>query len=106
MKRFYNNIRPDEESLRFYCECECCGKRMIGERLPLLCRDVRTLARCKAGTAGAWKQKRYNKAKIKTYSKLILKFNLCQHCFKFVCDGCFDISDDLGACCECSQKKG
>ena len=105
MKVFFNNIRLDEESLRFYYACDRCGKRTYSGKLPLLCRGVRTLARCKTGTAGGWKQKAYNRAKHRAYSKLILQFNLCQHCFKFVCDDCFDTSDDLGACSECTRKK-
>ena len=100
---FFNNIRLDEESLRFYYACDRCGKRTYSGKLPLLCRGVRTLARCKTGTAGGWKQKAYNRAKHRVYSKLILQFNLCQRCFKFVCDGCFDTEADL--CHDCSRKK-
>ena len=103
MKVFFNNIRLDEESLRFYYACDRCGKRTYSGKLPLLCRGVRTLARCKTGTAGGWKQKSYNRAKHRAYSKLILKFNLCQHCFKFVCDDCFDT--EAGFCHDCSRKK-
>ena len=103
MKMFFNNIRLDEESLCFYYACDGCGKRMYSGKLPLLCRGVRTLARCEAGTAGGWKQKAYNRAKHRAYSKLILKFNLCQHCFKFVCDDCFDT--EAGFCHDCSRKK-
>ena len=38
MKQFYEHIRVDAETLRFYAMCLICGKKQYGAKIPLICR--------------------------------------------------------------------
>ena len=105
MKLFYKRIRVDAETLRFYAECPICGKRQYGAKIPLICRSVRTLARCANGRANKLSQSAFNHAKVKATQQLALRFNQCRHCFQCVCDDCYDSTDAFGACRDCFQKK-
>ena len=104
MKLFYKRIRVDAETLRFYAECPICGKKQYGAKIPLICRSVRTLARCADGRANKLSQSAFNHAKVKATQQLALKFNQCRHCFQCVCDDCYDSTDAFGACRNCVQK--
>ena len=104
MKLFYKRIRVDAETLRFYAECPICGKKQYGARIPLICRSVRTLARCANGRANKLSQSAFNHAKVKATQQLALRFNQCRHCFQCVCDDCYDSTDAFGACRDCFQK--
>ena len=105
MKLFYKQIRVDAETLRFYAECPICGKKQYGAKIPLICRSVRTLARCAGGRANKISQATFNHAKVKATQQLSLRFNQCRHCFQCVCDDCYDSTDAFGACRNCAQKK-
>ena len=104
MKLFYKRIRVDAETLRFYAECPICGKKQYGARIPLICRSVRTLARCADGRANKLSQSAFNHAKVKATQQLALRFNQCRHCFQCVCDDCYDSTDAFGACRDCFHK--
>ena len=104
MKLFYKRIRVDAETLRFYAECPICGKKQYGAKIPLICRSVRTLARCENGRANKLSQSAFNRAKVKATQQLALRFNQCRHCYQWVCDDCYDNTDALGACRDCFQK--
>ena len=104
MKLFYKRIRVDAETLRFYAECPICGKKQYGAKIPLICRSVRTLARCANGRANKLSQSAFNHAKVKATQQLALRFNQCRHCYQWVCDDCYDNTDALGACRDCFQK--
>ena len=105
MKQFYEHIRVDTETLRFYAMCPICGKKQYGAKIPLMCRSVRTLARCTKGMANKICQTAFNRTKANTTQQLAMQFNQCRHCYKWVCDECYDSTDSLGACRDCSQKK-
>jgi len=104
MKLFYKRIRVDAETLRFYAECPICGKKQYGAKIPLICRSVRTLARCANGRANKLSQSAFNHAKVKATQQLALRFNQCRHCFQCVCDDCYDSTDAFGACRDCFHK--
>lgn len=103
MKQFYELVRVDEETLRFFVPCQICGKRQYGAKIPLICRSVRTLARCAKGTANQICQAVFNRAKANATQFLAMQFNQCRRCHRWVCDGCYDSADALGACRNCSQ---
>ena len=105
MKQFYERIRVDVETLHFYAACPVCGKKQYGGKIPLLCRSVRTLARCFNGRAGALCQTVFNHAKANATLLLAIRFNQCRYCGQLVCDDCYDSADDLGACRDCAQRK-
>ena len=105
MKQFYEHIHVDAETLRFYAACPICGIKQYGARIPLLCRSVRTLARCVKGKANKISQTAFNHTKANTTQQLAIQFNQCRYCYRWVCDACFDISDDLGACRDCSEHR-
>ena len=105
MKQFYEHIRVDAEMLHFYAECPICGKKQYGAGIPLICRSVRTLARCAKGKANKISQAAFNHAKANATQQLALQFNQCRYCYRWVCDDCYDPTDVLGACRDCSQKE-
>ena len=105
MKQFYEHIHVDAETLRFYAACPICGKKQYGRKIPLICRSVRTLARCVNGKADKICQSAFNHAKANAALKLAIQFNQCRHCYQCVCDDCYDIADALGACRDCSKRK-
>ena len=105
MKQFYEHIRVDAETLRFYAKCPICGKKQYGVRIPLICRSVRTLARCAGGRANRFSQSAFNHAKANATQQLAMRFNQCRLCYQLVCDDCYDSTDALGACRDCSQKE-
>ena len=105
MKQFYEHIRVDGETLRFSVKCPICGKKQYGAKIPLLCRSVRTLAKCGDGTANRFSQRAFNHAKANATQQLAIRFNQCRHCYRLVCDDCYDNTDALGACMDCSHKK-
>ena len=105
MKQFYEQVRVDAETLRFYTECPICSKKQYGARIPLICRSVRTLARCANGRANKLSQATFNHTKATATQQLAIQFNQCRHCYRWVCDDCYDITDALGACRDCSRKE-
>lgn len=104
MKHFYERVRVDAETLRFYAKCPICGKKQHGARIPLVCRSVRTLARCAKGRANRISQKAFNHTKANSTQLLAMQFNQCRRCYRWVCDDCYDAADALGGCRDCSQK--
>ena len=104
MKQFYEHIRVDAEKLRFYIRCEICGKKQYGEKIPVICRNVRTLLRCTEGRANKISQAVFNHTKANATQLLAMHFNQCRHCYRWVCDDCYDITDSKGICIECSHK--
>ncbi len=105
MRQFYENVRVDAESLRFCAECESCAKKEYGAKVPILCRSVRTLARCEKGKANKLSQTLYNHAKANSTQLLAMKMNQCRHCNKWVCDSCYDNADEYGACSKCKKSE-
>ena len=104
MKQFYEHIRVDAEELCFSAECSVCGRKQYRGKLPFSCRSVRTLAKCVSGKANKISQTAFNHAKANATQQLALCFNQCRHCFGWVCDDCYDVTDTLGACRECSEE--
>ncbi len=105
MRQFYKNVGADAETLQFCAECEICGKKEHGTKIPFLCRSVRTLARCEKGKANKLSQALYNHAKANSTQLLAMKMNKCQHCYIWVCDNCYDAEDSFGACSKCSKQE-
>ncbi len=105
MRQFYEHIRVDAETLHFYAACEICGKKQFGTRIPMFCRRVQTLAKCAKGKANKLSQALFNHAKATSTQLLAIHFNQCRHCYNWVCDDCYDIGDELGACRNCSANK-
>ena len=105
MKQFYEHVRVDAETLRFYTKCPICGKKLYGAKIPFICRSVRTLAKCKKSKANKIYQTTFNHAKANATQLLAMQFNQCRHCFKWVCDKCYDSTDTLGACRDCQTKQ-
>ena len=105
MKQFYEHVRVDAETLRFYAECPICGKKQYGARIPLVCRSVRTLARCVKGKANTVSQSAFNHTKATATQQLALQFNQCRNCYRWVCDDCYDISGSDGACRDCVETR-
>jgi len=105
MKQFYELVLVDEESLRFYAKCSICGRKQYAAKLPILCRGIRTLARCKNGKANRLSQSAFNHRKAASVQLLAICFNQCRHCFRWVCDDCYDIDHANGACRNCSQSE-
>ncbi|MBE6933004.1 MAG: hypothetical protein E7464_06475 [Ruminococcaceae bacterium] len=103
MRQFYQSVRVDAESLRFYYQCSICGRMQYGEKLPLLCRGVRALARCAVGKGGM-SQRVFNRAKVQAVQQLALQFNQCRYCLRWVCDECYDMDHTDGICCTCTQE--
>ena len=97
-------VRVDAETLRFYAQCPICGKKQYGARIPLMCRSVRTHAKCAKGRANKLSQTIYNHAKATAVQQLAMYFNQCRHCYQWVCDKCYDINESDGACRDCSAK--
>ncbi len=106
MRRFYENVCTDAEALRFSAVCEICEKKLYGARVPFLCRNVRTLARCENGKANKLSQALYNRAKANSTQLIAMKLNQCLRCRSWVCDACFDNDDAVGVCNDCSKKDG
>lgn len=105
MKQFYEHIRVDAETLRFYVKCPICGKKQYGTKIPFNCRRIRTLARCAKGRAGKFNQTIFNHAKANATQQLAMLFNHCRYCYQWVCDKCYDVTDADSACRDCSLKK-
>ena len=105
MRQFYEQVRVDGETLRFYAQCPICGKKQYGARIPLMCRSVRTLAKCAKGQANKLSQTIYNHAKATSVQQLALQFNQCRNCYRWVCDDCYDISGSDGACRDCVETR-
>ena len=105
MRQFYEQVRVDAETLRFYARCPICGKKEFGARLPLICRNAGVLAKCAKGRANRFSQKAYNHAKAASTQQLALCFNQCRYCYRWVCDACYNIDDPHGACTDCSKKE-
>ena len=106
MRHFYERVHVDPETLHFYAACPICGRKYYAAKIPLLCRGVRTLAKCAKGKADRISQSLFNHAKANSVQQLTLRhFNQCRDCFRLVCDDCYDISDSDGACRECLQRK-
>lgn len=103
MKQFYEHIRVDAETLRFYVKCPICGRKQYGAKIPLSCRKIRTLARCAKGKANKLSQTAFNHAKANATQQLAMLVNHCRHCYKWVCDNCYDSNDFIGACRDCSS---
>ncbi len=103
MRQFYERILVDTETFRFSARCKICGKKEYGAKVPILCRSVRTLARCEKGKANKLRQALYNRAKANSTQLIAMKMNQCRHCNQWVCDDCYDNEDSLGACSECSK---
>ena len=101
MKQFYEQVRVDAETLRFSVQCPVCGRTQQGAQLPLLCRSVKTLERCVKGRAGRIRQSVFNHTRANATQALAMRFNLCRHCCRWVCDECYD---STGACRDCTQK--
>jgi len=106
MRKFYKNVRPDTETMRFCAECEICRKREYGLKIPVLCRSIRTLARCEKGTANKISRGLYNRAKANSTQVIAMKMNQCRNCYKWVCDNCYISEDEYGACTGCRKKEG
>ncbi len=104
MRQFYKNVEVDALTFYFCTRCEICGKKEYGVKIPVLCRSVRTLARCEKGEANKVSQALYNRAKAKSTQLIAMKMNKCQHCCLWVCDNCYNTEDSFGACNECSKK--
>lgn len=102
MRRFYENVDVDFESLRFYAGCPICGRKNYGGRIPLSFRDARKLDRCRHGRAGRLSQMVFNRIKASSVQLLAVHFNQCEKCRRFVCDDCFDSGE--GICAECKNK--
>lgn len=106
MRHFYERVHVDPDTLRFYAACPICGRKYYAARVPLLCRGVRTFAKCAKGKANRISQSLFNHAKANSVHQLPLRhFNQCRGCLRLVCDDCYDISHSDGACRECSQKE-
>jgi len=105
MKQFYEHVRVDAETLRFYVSCHICGKKEYGNRIPIICRSVKTLARCVHGNANRISQSVFNHAKANATQLLAMHFNQCRYCYNWVCDECYDIADSNGACISCSRSR-
>lgn len=105
MKQFYEHIRVDAEKLHFYAECQICGKKQYGARIPIICRSMRILAQCTKGSANRISRYAFNHTKAKTTQQLAMHFNQCRHCYRWVCDDCYDSTDSIGACLNCSQTR-
>lgn len=104
MKQFYEHVRVDGETLRFYAVCPICGRKQYGPRLPLICWSVRALTRCEKGQAARLWQSAFNRARANATQQLAMQFNQCRYCYRLVCDDCYDSADALGACRDCSRK--
>ena len=89
------------ETLQFCAECEICGKKEYGFKIPFLCRSIRTLARCEKGTANKISQGLYNRAKANATQMIAIKMNQCRQCRLWVCDSCYNNNDALGICRHC-----
>lgn len=105
MKQFYEHVRIDAETLRFHVQCHICGRKQYGSGLPLICRSVKTLAKCAKGKASKFKQAMFNRAKANATQLLAIHFNQCRCCYQWVCDACYDSTAADGACLNCSQKE-
>ncbi len=104
MRQFYKNVKLDTETLHFCAECEICCKKEYGVKIPILCRSIRTLARCEKGKANKISQALYNRAKANSTQLLAMKMNKCQHCGLWVCDKCYDAEASFGTCSKCSES--
>ena len=104
MRRFYEHVQVDRETLQFSAQCPICGKMQYGLKLPFRLRSIRTLAKCEKGTAGKIRQRVYNHAKSNSVQVIAMLFNQCRHCYRWVCDDCYDISDPDGTCRECMKQ--
>ena len=105
MRQFYKNVKLDAETMRFCAECEICGKKEYGLKIPFLCRGIRTLTRCEKGTANKISQALYNRAKANSTQVIAIKMNQCKHCYLWVCDNCYDNKDEYGAGSKCEKKE-
>lgn len=81
MRRFLEQVKPDAIRRGFYAECALCGARRYPLALPLL-------SPRREGAAG----------------RLVRYYNRCPECGRWVCDGCFDLTDGRGMCRECAGK--
>lgn len=104
MKQFYEQLRTDLETRRFFALCPICGKKQHGGKIPLLCRSRKSLAQSEAGRGNRLSRWAFNHAKANATQLLAIQFNQCRHCYRWVCDACYDSTDPLGACRDCSEK--
>ena len=106
MRQFYEHVHVDPETLRFYAQCPVCTRKYYAAGVPLVCRSVRTLAKCTKGKANKLSQMSFNHAKASSVQHLaMLHFNQCRDCFRWVCDDCYDTNSENGACRDCTENK-
>ncbi len=104
MRQFYKNVKVDTETLQFCAECEICKKKEYGLKIPVLCRSIKTLARCEKGKANKICRSLYNRAKANSTQIIAIKMNQCKRCHSWVCDNCFISEDEYGACTGCRKN--
>ena len=104
MRQMYAQVKADMASMRFYMACPMCGKRRYSKKLPLICRSKAQFALLEAETDGERRQAAYDHRKATTVSDLAQYFNLCRKCRRWVCDTCYDVEDNEGACRDCSGR--
>ena len=106
MRQFYEYVHVDAEALRFSAVCPICGSRQYAVRIPLMCRSVRTLAKCAKGNGNRVSQALFNHAKAASVQQLaMLHFNQCRHCFRWVCDECYESDNADGVCRDCAAAE-
>lgn len=103
MQRLYAQIRVDETKLRYYAACPQCGARRYAGKLPASCPRT-LLPELAAGTAEPRRQRAYHRGARIAARRLARYFNRCRLCAQWVCDACYDVEDDLGACRQCSTQ--
>ncbi len=90
MRQLYEQIQVDKEKMRFYAECNACGKRQYAGKVPFPCRGEELLQLLEEGYVGGLRQRIYNRSKAQAVQDLARHFNQCRVCGKWVCDEMYD----------------
>lgn len=103
MRHFYELVRVDAQTKRFYASCPVCEQKAFLGKLPILCRNSKRLSDCRAGKGGC-RQLLYNRCTAIAVRRLSLHFNRCNHCGSWVCDNCFFPDSEDGICIKCNKQ--
>ena len=90
MRQLYEQVRVDENQMRFYAECEISGEKIFSRKLPALCRNKVLIASLQQGSVGGLRQMLYNRTHAASIQDLARYFNQCRNCGKWVCDKEYD----------------
>ncbi len=103
MRQLYEQVRVDENLMRFCMECDIKGNRIYSKKVPVICRNRMLLDSLEQGSVGGIRQQVYNRTRAAAIQELARYFNQCRKCGKWVCDDMYD--PEKMECTDCTDKE-